>query len=123
MSYNPSLDDHQALLNEVVQREKKIIKEKNHLKRVTTQMFSKVTPEQRDTRRLEEMCSGLDDESEGEANDDTEDGVYRNINPPVENKRKSKQSRRKELQQKELQKKQAGKKALKKQIADLNRYN
>lgn len=121
MSYNPSLDDHQALLNEVVQREKKIIKEKNHLKRVTTQMFSKVTPEQRDTRRLEEMCSGLDDESEGEANDDTEDGVYRNINPPVENKRKSKQSRRKELQQKELQKKQAGKKALKKQIADLNR--
>ncbi|XP_011202330.1 ribosome biogenesis protein NOP53 [Bactrocera dorsalis] len=121
LSYNPSLDDHQALLKEVVEREEKIIKEENHLKRVTTQMFSKVTPEERDTRRLQEMRSGLDDESEGEANDATEDGEYRTINPPVENKKKSKQSRRKELQQKELQKKQAEKKALKKQIADLNR--
>lgn len=122
MSYNPSLEDHQALLAAVADKEEKIIKEENHLKRVTTQMFSKVTPEERDKRLMEEMRSGLGEEDDGNEKDDaTPDGVYKSINPPVENKKKSKQSRRKELQQKELQKKQAEKKALKKQTADLNR--
>ncbi|XP_053948354.1 ribosome biogenesis protein NOP53 [Anastrepha ludens] len=129
MSYNPSLEDHQDLLKKVVDREEGIIKTENHLKRVTTQMFSKVTPEERDRRRLEEMRSGLDEEAdEGDSADDDDeknnkaDGeAYKSINPPVENKKKSKQSRRKELRQKELKKKHEEKKALKKQTADLNR--
>ena len=81
------MDDLHKLIKEVVEREEKIIKEENHLKRVTTQMFSKVTHEERDTRRLQEMRSGLDDESEGESNDVIEAGEYRTINPPVENKK------------------------------------
>ncbi|XP_036317980.1 ribosome biogenesis protein NOP53 [Rhagoletis pomonella] len=125
MSYNPSLEDHQALIKEVADREEKIIKVENHLKRVTTLMFSKVTPEERDRRRLEEMRSGLEDEDFDEKDiegiDQLDGDAYKSINPPVENKKRSKQSRRKELQQKELKKKQIEKKALKKQIADLNR--
>ncbi|XP_067635903.1 ribosome biogenesis protein NOP53 [Eurosta solidaginis] len=124
MSYNPSLEDHQKLLKTVAEREEKIIKVEEHLKRVTTKMFTKVTPEERNRRRIEEMRSGLDDDEADEndhAKDGEDDGPYKTINPPVENKRKSKKSRRKELQQKELKKKHAEKNALKKQIADLNR--
>ncbi|XP_037816979.1 ribosome biogenesis protein NOP53 [Lucilia sericata] len=131
ISYNPSLEDHQKLIAAVVEKEEKIIKENKHLKRVTTQMFSKVTPEERERLRLKEMSAGMDDDEEeeqenenknGEATPSAEDDApYRTINPPVENKKKSKTARNKELKQKELQKKLEEKRALKKQIADLNR--
>ncbi|TMW53390.1 hypothetical protein DOY81_001512 [Sarcophaga bullata] len=130
ISYNPSLQDHQDLISKVVDKEEKIIKEEKHLKRVTTLMFSKVTPEQRDRQHLKEMSAGMDDEEEEQNDDnkgeetngvDDEDAPYSTINPPVENKKKTKAVRNKELKQKELQKKLAEKKALKKQIADLNR--
>lgn len=142
-SYNPSLEDHHKLISDVVEREEKIIKEEKHLKRVTTQMFSKVTPEERDRLRLKEMSAGIDDDDEDDEEDDDEeegdnekktklknghgkpkeddDAPYRTVNPPVENKKKSKAARNKELKQKELQKRLEQKKALKKQIADLNR--
>ncbi|KAM7349283.1 ribosome biogenesis protein NOP53 [Cochliomyia hominivorax] len=128
-SYNPSLEDHQNLIANVVEKEEKIIKEEKHLKRVTTQMFSKVTPEERDRLRLKEMSAGIDDEDEenaegknGEAKVEEDENVpYRTVNPPVENKKKSKAARNRELKQKELQKKLEEKKALKKQIADINR--
>ncbi|XP_037937276.1 ribosome biogenesis protein NOP53-like [Teleopsis dalmanni] len=123
-SYNPSLEDHQDLLANVVQTETKIIKKEEHMKRITTKMFSKVTPEERDQLRLKEMRAGLDDEDEGNnTNDETNDAdtPYTTLNAPVENKKKSKQARRKELKQKELQKKHQERKALKKQVADLNR--
>lgn len=41
-SYNPNYEDHQDLLQKVVEREKKFIKEEDHLQRVTTKMFKKV---------------------------------------------------------------------------------
>lgn len=41
-SYNPSYDDHQKLLHEVVQKELELMKQEEHLDRVTTQMFKKV---------------------------------------------------------------------------------
>ena len=130
ISYNPSLQDHQDLISKVVDKEEKIIKEEKHLKRVTTLMFSKVTPEERDRQHLKEMSAGMDDEEEQENNDKKDEGTngiddgdapYSTINPPVENKKKTKVARNKELKQKELQKKLAEKKALKKQIADINR--
>lgn len=129
ISYNPSLQDHQDLISKVVDREEKVIKEEKHLKRVTTLMFSKVTPEERDRQHLKEMSAGMDEEEEqnedqksGKTNGvDNGDAKYSTFNPPVENKKKSKTARNKKLKQKELQKKLAEKKALKKQIADLNR--
>ena len=43
ISYNPSFQDHQHLLREVVQKEMEFIKEEEHLNRVTTKMFKKVS--------------------------------------------------------------------------------
>ncbi|XP_073829414.1 ribosome biogenesis protein NOP53 [Musca autumnalis] len=150
-SYNPSLEDHQKLIADIVDKEEKIIKEEQHLKRVTTQMFRKVTAEEREQQHLKEMSAGIDDDDEeedgeedsgNEENDGDEnnksnkksgkksknkkennedDTAYTTLNPPVENKKKSKAARNRELRQKELQKKLAEKRALKKQIADLNR--
>ncbi|EDV99605.1 ribosome biogenesis protein NOP53 [Drosophila grimshawi] len=132
MSYNPSLKAHLDLLAQVVDREEGIIKKEQHLKRVTTSMFSKVTPEERDSRRLQEMSEGIkadgDPQSETDNDEDDDraqlaatDNAYQPINAPVENKKKSKQARSKELKQKELQRLHEAKKALKKQTADLIR--
>ncbi|KAM8721356.1 hypothetical protein ACLKA7_007257 [Drosophila subpalustris] len=127
MSYNPSLKAHQDLLAKVVEHEEGVIKKEQHLKRVTTSMFSKVTPEERDKRRLLEMSEGIQDaEAVAEAASDAEDDqneskAYSTVNAPVENKKKSKQARNKELKQKELQRLHEVKKALKKQTADLIR--
>lgn len=41
-SYNPSYDDHQKLLHEIVQKELELVKQEEHLDRVTTRMFKKV---------------------------------------------------------------------------------
>jgi hypothetical protein len=46
MSYNPSYTDHQNLLQEVADKELKVIKEEKHLKRVTSKMFSRVTEDE-----------------------------------------------------------------------------
>jgi len=46
MSYNPSYTDHQNLLQEVADKESKLIKEEKHLKRVTSKMFSRVTEDE-----------------------------------------------------------------------------
>lgn len=130
MSYHPSLRAHQELLQLVTDREEGIIKKEKHLKRVTTSMFSKVTPEERDKRHLKEMSQGIpeseggnpasDDEDEQETEQET-DKAYTTVNAPVENKKKSKAARNKELKQKELQRQHEIKKALKKQTADLIR--
>lgn len=124
MSYNPSLQDHQELLQQVVEREEGIIKKEQHLKRVTTSMFSKVTPEERDQRRVQEMSQGMEDEleeQEEDADSGGDDKPYHTINAPVENKKKSKQARNNELKQKELQRQTELKRKLKQQTADLIR--
>lgn len=131
MSYNPAPEDHQALIDQVVEREEGIIKKEQHLKRVTTSMFSKVTPEERDRRRLNEMSQGMDEEegseldedvqTNGKKKEDDDEKPYHTINAPVENKKKSKQARRNELKQKELARQTELKRKLKQQTADLIR--
>lgn len=121
-SYNPTLKDHQALLATVEERERKIIKQEEHLNRVTTSMFKKVSSDERDNAKLQELRSGLDDEEAKEdgSNDETDD-EYIAVNPPVEVKRKDKKARRKQKEQLELQRAIQKKKQLKKQTADLHR--
>jgi len=134
MSYNPAPEDHQDLISKIVEREEGIIKKEQHLKRVTTSMFSKVTPEERDRRRLQEMSQGMEKEEEqeegqqdeagqgnGEKPEENVDKPYHTVNAPVENKKKSKQARRKELKQKELARQTELKRKLKQQTADLMR--
>ncbi|XP_031627652.1 ribosome biogenesis protein NOP53 [Contarinia nasturtii] len=118
-SYNPSLKDHQALLEQVKERELKIIKQEDHLNRVTTEMFKKVSSGERDTFKLNELRSGLDDEETNEIVSDHDE--YIAINPPVEVKRKDRKARRKQKEQRELQLALQKKKQLKKQTADLHR--
>uniref|UniRef100_A0A1A9W8P5 Ribosome biogenesis protein NOP53 n=1 Tax=Glossina brevipalpis TaxID=37001 RepID=A0A1A9W8P5_9MUSC len=127
MSYNPSLEDHQKLVSEVLEKEKNIIKQEKHLERVTTRMFNKVTPEEKEFLRMKEMRSGFEEDGSEDPDNDSrnpetnENFTYQTSNPPVENKKKSKQARNKGLKQKELENKALEKKMLKKQIADLNR--
>lgn len=42
-SYNPSYTDHQDLLHQIAQEELKLIKQEEHLDRVTTKMFNKAS--------------------------------------------------------------------------------
>lgn len=124
-SYNPSLKDHQALLELVKERELKIIKKEEHLNRVTTEMFKKVSSDERDTFKLNELRSGLDDEESNEKgpdnDNDSDSNEYIAVNPPVEVKRKDKKARRKQKEQRALQLALEKKKQLKKQTADLHR--
>ncbi|XP_055844086.1 ribosome biogenesis protein NOP53 [Episyrphus balteatus] len=123
-SYNPSLKAHQDLINTVVSKEADIIKVEKHLKRVTTDMFSKVTLEEREQLRVKELSTGSP-ELEGEQPENVEDAAdekpYKPINLPVENKKKSKQARRKQKEQKVLSNELRKKKELKKQAADIHR--
>lgn len=58
-SYNPSLKDHQTLLNEIAQKEMKIIKEEKHIERVTTKMFKRVPAEKREVRYLIQITTSV----------------------------------------------------------------
>lgn len=60
-SYNPSKKDHEDLLQNVIQFEEKIIRNEDHLTRVTTSMFDKMTAEQRDEARRKEMSAGIEE--------------------------------------------------------------
>lgn len=60
-SYNPSKEDHENLLQSVVQFEEKIIRKEDHLNRVTTSMFDKMSAEQRDEARRKEMSAGIEE--------------------------------------------------------------
>lgn len=119
-SYNPTLKDHQDLIKLVEDRELKIIKQEQHLNRVTTDMFKKVSAEERDSSKLKELRSGLDDEEIEEKGSDHDD-EYIAVNPPVEIKRKDRKARRKQKEQRALQLALQKKKHLKKQTADLHR--
>lgn len=70
------------------------------MKRVTADMFNKVTEEDRDREKFTEMSANLPDENgvivkEEEDSDVEEDSKpYNTTNPPVENKKKDKKARR-----------------------------
>lgn len=58
-SYNPSYNDHQELLHKVAQKELELIKQEEHLDRVTNQMFKKISLQKRDENMIKEMSEGL----------------------------------------------------------------
>lgn len=119
-SYNPTFSDHQSLLAEVKKRELQIIKQEEHLERVTTAMYNKVPSYDRDIAKLKELRSGMDDDEEEDEDKSDHEDEYFAVNPPVEVKRKDRKARRKQKEQRLLQQIQLQKKSLKKQKADLN---
>lgn len=126
ISYNPTLTDHQNLLQDVINKEKKIIKHNEHLDRVTTLKFSKITEEERDNDAMIEMSAGIDPEgieikSENESDDDDNNVNYKTVNGPVKNKKKDPKARRKQKEHKLLKEQHSLAKVEKRKIADLHR--
>ncbi|GJQ69366.1 hypothetical protein Trydic_g6491 [Trypoxylus dichotomus] len=97
-SYNPSFKDHTDLLMEIAEKETKIIKEEEHIKRVTKDMFKKVSAGVTNDIWLKEMSQGLPEEGHSSGEDEistADENPYKSVNPPVENKRKTMKQRRK----------------------------
>ncbi|XP_028138186.2 ribosome biogenesis protein NOP53 [Diabrotica virgifera virgifera] len=121
MSYNPSYADHQDLLQKVAEKEQKLIKEENHLRRVTSGMFSKVTESKRDEDWLISMSEGLPSKSnivsDNEEGSDTE---FKSINPPVKNVKKTLKQKRKHKEHLELEKARKAVKLEKKKVTDIH---
>lgn len=119
-SYNPSLKDHQDLLNKVAEKELEKLKEEAHIQRVTTQMFDRVTRQEKQAQWIEEMSQGLVKEEEDE-NQEPPSGPL-SFNPPTNflNKKTLKQ-RRKQKEQKALALARKYAKMEKKKKADISK--
>ncbi|GLV31885.1 uncharacterized protein CBL_07645 [Carabus blaptoides fortunei] len=120
-SYNPSFKDHQTLLNEIVEKEMKIIKEEKHIERVTTKMFKRIPAEKREQNWLVEMSEGLatnstQNEDKTNANDN---GDLKSVNPPTKNMKKDRKQRRKQQEQRDLLRSRQVARVEKKKIADI----
>lgn len=107
------------------EREKKIIKEENHLNRVTTSMFNRVPVVDRDIADLKEKRSGLDDSDDEEEALTTEDSEDENevtsVNPPIIIKPKDAKARRKQREQKQIKEQLKLKRQEKKKVTDIHR--
>nr|XP_049693474.1 ribosome biogenesis protein NOP53 [Helicoverpa armigera] len=120
VSYNPSYQEHQDLLQQVGQHEQKMMKREAHLNRVTTGMFRKVTQQQKENQWLEEMSSGLPQpHNPAEDSDPPSDNEYKAVNPPVKNKKKDHKARRKQKERLEEKERLKREKIDKKKITDL----
>uniref|UniRef100_A0A1B0D0C4 Ribosome biogenesis protein NOP53 n=1 Tax=Phlebotomus papatasi TaxID=29031 RepID=A0A1B0D0C4_PHLPP len=125
MSYNPRKVDYRSLIEDVVKNEEVLMKKDEHLSRVTTEMFTKMTAEEKEKQVLQEMSVGLglemeikqEDEIKKEFPDEEDAGGA--INPPVERKPKSRKALRKKVE--EMKRREALKKSKveKKKISDI----
>lgn len=86
-SYNPSLDDYNELKHVVIEKERKKIKYSQHLDRVVTQKFSKMSKDEKDALVFKEMSEGLF-EGEEDVEENEIGNEYIAINKPVQNKKK-----------------------------------
>lgn len=96
------------------------------MKRITTEMFSKVTAFERDDNTLNEMGEQVGKEDASDTEQDqtkaTESDLpYTTLNGPVINKKKDKKARRNEKDQKSYADALKKKKEAKKQLTDLHR--
>lgn len=125
ISYNPTLEDHQKLLHKVIESEAKIIKQREHIDRVTSQQFSRVTEKERDDAIMAEMSTGINPEGieiKSEDESDSDDvATYKTVNGPVKNKKKDPQTRRRQIEHKLLKLQHKNAKIDKRKISDLHR--
>ncbi|XP_045504036.1 ribosome biogenesis protein NOP53 [Colias croceus] len=120
VSYNPSFQEHQDLLQQVVQHEEKMMKKEAHLLRVTNKMFRKITPQSKHNQWIEEMSVGLPQPHKPQTDEHSDsDGEYRAINPPVQNKKKDHKARRRQREMIEEKERRKREKIDKKKITDL----
>ncbi|XP_056633571.1 ribosome biogenesis protein NOP53 [Diorhabda sublineata] len=120
MSYNPSYEDHQDLLQQVAEKEKKLMKEEEHLRRVTSGMFSKVTETKREQDWLVDMSQGLPSKNNPQSEHEDSDSEFKSVNPAVKNAKKTLKQRRKQKEQMMLEKARKMLKREKKKITDIH---
>lgn len=88
-SYNPSVDDYNELKQVVIEKERKKIKYSQHLDRVVTQKFTKMSQDEKKALVFNEMSEGLfENEAKVVAGGDDSGNEYTAINEPVQNKKK-----------------------------------
>lgn len=104
----------------VINREQTIIKQEDHLTRVTTAMFNKVTAADRDLSILNFFNSDLNEEIV--VDESEENNEYKAVNAPVIVKKKDPKSRRKQREQKEIKQRLLKAKLEKKKVTDIHRY-
>lgn len=122
MSYNPSFEDHQDLLQKVAAKEEEEKKREEHLDRVTSAMFNRMSKEQSENQWLEEMSQGIQNKEskDEEIKEEAPSNEYSTVNPAVDGERqRSLQSRRREREEKKKQKEIKDAKIEKKKLADI----
>ncbi|KAM0736757.1 Ribosome biogenesis protein NOP53 [Formica fusca] len=107
-SYNPSYTDHQDLLHQIAQKELEIMKQEEHLDRVTTQMFKKIPLNKREEYLMKEMSEGLptkqittNSKFTEEDNNEEDSSITMASNKLVKNAKKTLVQRRKQREQKQ----------------------
>uniref|UniRef100_A0A336LMN0 Ribosome biogenesis protein NOP53 n=1 Tax=Culicoides sonorensis TaxID=179676 RepID=A0A336LMN0_CULSO len=122
LSYNPTFDDHQELIEEVVKKEETIIKKREHLERVLTNKMAKMTRDQIEKMKQKELIQGLpiDHSKENKEDEEPSDDEYKTVNPPVRNKKKDRKARRKQKEQREKELLEKTKKRELKKVKDIN---
>lgn len=88
-SYNPSVDDYNELKQIVIEKERKKIKFSQHLDRVVTHTFTKMSKDEKEALVFKEMSEGLfEKEEKAIADGDDSGNEYTAVNEPVQNKKK-----------------------------------
>lgn len=99
-SYNPSIDDYNELKQTVIQKERQKIKHSEHLDRVVTKKFIKMSKEEREAMVLKEMSEGLFENAAEKATaevDDDSENEYSAVNQPVQNKKKKRSEKNRQF--------------------------
>lgn len=96
VSYNPHVNDLEALVSDAVEKEEKIIKCEQKFNRALKPLFTTITKGESKRRRREEFSQGFPMNSEDEVDNDLSDTEYKALNPPVRNKKKDLKQRRKQ---------------------------
>lgn len=125
-SYNPSYTDHQDLLHQIAQKELELMKQEEHLDRVTTQMFKKIPVNKKEEYFMKEMSEGLPIKQVranlkfAEKNNNEEDLSIIMVNSKsVKNAKKTLVQRRKQREQKQAAEERIIIKLDKKKISDI----
>ncbi|XP_050422025.1 ribosome biogenesis protein NOP53 [Adelges cooleyi] len=97
ISYNPTIEDHVTLLENIADKEMEFIKHEAHIKRCTQSLFKQVSQETHEKIIIEELTEGLpgfnNETTIDEINEDTSE--YKAINPPTTRDNQKTQKKRK----------------------------
>nr|XP_018900303.1 PREDICTED: uncharacterized protein CG1785 [Bemisia tabaci] len=121
-SYNPTLEDHNRLLQSVAEKEMRKTKKEIELAREVSK-YRIMEPKQIEEEWMDEMMQGLDNnENNEDESSSNESSELRSVNKPVTRDRKKKASQRQRKKEHERKQRETRKKKLeKRRLADLDR--